>query len=351
MNLLIGSTTACSGKSAVTLGLGLHLEADGLQVSYAKPLGNHALDVGGRLLDEDCATMGKYLRTGMPVGAPLVFLDRASVRRRLSGEDNDDYLVRLRDYAPATGQLHLIEGAGTPQEGAMFGLTLQVLAEQLPARVLLVCRYQEDLVIDQLLILRSQLGNRLLGVVLNDVPADQIEDLTAVLVPFLERQGIAVLATLPADTALQSVSVAELASALDADVLCCRDQLDLMVESVHIGAMSVNAAIKYFRTAANKAVITGGDRTDIQLAALETSTTCLILTGHLAAAQPVLARAEQLEVPVLSVHHDTLGTTEIVDRLFGQVRFREAVKVQRIQQLLAQHFDFERLRALLGLNS
>jgi BioD-like phosphotransacetylase family protein len=39
-----------------------------------------------------------------------------------------------------------------------------------------------------------------------------------------------------------------------------------------VGAMSAENALSYFRRKAHKVVITGGDRPDIQLAALETST-------------------------------------------------------------------------------
>lgn len=49
-----------------------------------------------------------------------------------------------------------------------------------------------------------------------------------------------------------------------------------MVEHLMIGAMDVDSALTYFRRKPNKAVITGGDRPDIQLAALETSTKCTI---------------------------------------------------------------------------
>jgi hypothetical protein len=48
---------------------------------------------------------------------------------------------------------------------------------------------------------------------------------------------------------------------------------------------------------------------------------------------------------------DTLTTVEIVDNAFGQVRLHEPIKVQCIQQLMAQHFDIERLMSQLGLES
>jgi BioD-like phosphotransacetylase family protein len=143
--------------------------------------------------------------------------------------------------------------------------------------------------------------------------------------------------------------VAELVHQLKADVLCRSDRLDLMVESLSIGAMNVNSALKYFRARHNMAVITGGDRTDLQLAALETSTQCLILTGHIPPSKEIISRAEDLEIPILSVDLDTLTTVEIVDRAFGQVRVSEPIKFECICQMTDKHFDGDRLLTSLGL--
>ncbi|NEP40555.1 MAG: phosphotransacetylase family protein, partial [Okeania sp. SIO2H7] len=167
--------------------------------------------------------------------------------------------------------------------------------------------------------------------------------------PFLEANGIPVRGILPRSALLRSVSVDELVKQLDAEVICRDDRLGLMVESLTVGAMSVNAAIKYFRQGTNMAVITGGDRTDLQLAALETSTQCLILTGQLPPNPLVISRAEELEVPILSVASDTLTTVEVVDQTFGKVRLHEPIKVECITQLMAEHFDFDSLLGLMGL--
>ncbi|NET49720.1 MAG: phosphotransacetylase family protein, partial [Merismopedia sp. SIO2A8] len=154
---------------------------------------------------------------------------------------------------------------------------------------------------------------------------------------------------IPSSNLLRSVSVQALVNQLQAEVLCCSERLDLMVESLTIGAMNVNSALEYFRNGTNMAVVTGGDRADIQMAALETSTHCLILTGHMQPQPMILSRAEQLEIPVLSVDLDTLTTVEIIDHAFGQVRLHETAKVHCIQQLMVEHFDIERLMKQLGL--
>ncbi|MFM7189783.1 MAG: DRTGG domain-containing protein, partial [Microcystaceae cyanobacterium] len=95
----------------------------------------------------------------------------------------------------------------------------------------------------------------------------------------------------------------------------------------------------------------GGDRTDLQLAALETSTSCLILTGHLPPQPLIISRAEDLEIPILSVNLDTLKTVEIVDQTFGTVRLQETIKVDCLQQLLAEHFDWDYLQQQLFVPS
>jgi len=76
--------------------------------------------------------------------------------------------------------------------------------------------------------------------------------------------------------------------------------------------MTAEAALSRFRKQINKAVITGGDRTDIQLAALETSTTCLILTGNLHPSPLIVKQAEEFGVAILLVPLNTIETVETV---------------------------------------
>ena len=244
----------------------------------------------------------------------------------------------------------LLEGPANLEEGSLFDLSLPQVAEAVDASVLLVTR-PIDLYIDDLLSAKRRLGSRLAGVVLNDVPSDKLESIATTVRPFLEAAGIPVLGMLPRSALLRSVSVKELVHQLKAEVLCRPDRLDLMVETLTIGAMNVSSAMKYFRKARNMAVVTGGDRTDIQLAALESSTQCLILTGHLPPSPLVIGRAEEMEIPVLSVDLDTLTTVEIIDSTFGSVRLHERIKVECVTQLMAEHFDWDSTIASLGLGA
>jgi uncharacterized protein len=352
--LLIGSTETYSGKSTTVLGLSHQLQQKGLDIAYGKPLGNFLSQSEEIVIEEDVHFVTQSLDLQENRVAPtLLTLNEVTVQKRLGGEDKTNYQQSLvQEYLQVPrGDLVLLEGPGNLVEGRLFNLSLLEIADALDAAVLLVTRYKTLLSVEELLSAKERLGDRLIGAVINDIPIEQVETVNAGMRPFLERHGIPVLAMLPKSDLLRSVSVGELVQQLNAEVLCRSDRLDLMVESLAIGAMNVNAAVKYFRKRRNMAVVTGGDRVEIQQAALETSTQCLILTGQLPPPDFILNRAEELEIPILSVDLDTLSTVEIIDRAFGQVRVREAIKVHCIRQLMLQHFDLERLLSQLGLEA
>jgi BioD-like phosphotransacetylase family protein len=351
--LSIASIEAYSGKSGIILAIARQLSEKGLSVAYGKPLGTVSSETASEKIEEDVQFIAQVLSLSKEqVRSPLFYLDEKTIAKRLQGADTTDYSHALEQYVQQLeGDLVLLEGAGTLWEGSLFNLSVEQIAQIIDACVLLVARYSSPLVVDSLLKAKKDLGDRLLGVVINDLPIEKLEEGQNLVKPFLEAQGIAVLGILPKSSLLRSVSVREIARQLEAKVLCRRDRLDLMVESLTIGAMNVNAALEYFRQGENKAVVTGGDRTDLQLAALETSTSCLILTGHVSPQPLILSRAEDLEIPILAVDLDTLTTVEIVDRAFGQVRLQEQIKVECIQQLMAEYFDLDQLMDKLGLES
>ena len=97
------------------------------------------------------------------------------------------------------------------------------------------------------------------------------------------------------------------------------------------------------------AIVTGGHRIDLQLAALETSTSVLVLTGNSRPSLAVLDRAEDREVPIILVTDDTLTTVERAEGIFGHIRFKQEAKIARFTELLDQNFDFVRLYDELGL--
>ncbi len=350
-HLLIGSLEAYSGKSATILGLAQQLLSRDLQIAYGKPLSTFTAPASPDIVDEDIQFLKNTLGLADAQLRPtILWLDTLHLLQRMQNADQINYRQQLNQYSQRNdSDLVILEGPSTLHEGQLFDLSLAQMANSVDAEIVLVVRGHSPKLVDALVDAKRCLGDRLLGVLINDIPEAQFDTFTQQVKPFLEAQHIAVFGLMPYSSLLRSVSVKELVEQLQAEVLCGGDRLGLMVEQLTIGAMNVNSALKYFHKAINMAVVTGSDRTDLQLAALEASTQCLILTGRFAPNTIVLNRAEDLEIPVLLVDSDTLTTVEVVDRAFGQVRLHEAVKVDYIEQLFKEHFDLDRLLTRLGL--
>jgi BioD-like phosphotransacetylase family protein len=352
--LLVGSCEPFSGKSALVLGLARQLIQMGVRVGFGKPLAAGADSAAeDSLIDDDVRFVGQIL--GLPEERLVPAVQRHSTacsqQRLLAGDlQAGSALDDLRRHLDRSADgLTLLEAAGSLSEGLLYGLSLPQLARELQAPVVLVHPWIDSDSIDPLLQAQQQLGDRLAGVVLNAVVPEQVAGLRDAIVPALERLALPVLGVMPRSPLLRSVTVEELSRRLDAQVLCCRDRLDLLVETLSIGAMNVNSAMEFFRRRRNMAVVTGADRTDIQLAALEASTQCLILTGAGDPLPQLISRAEELEVPLLKVEHDTLTTVEVIESTFGHVRLQESVKATYAFRLVEEHCDFEPLYRRLRL--
>ncbi len=350
-HLLIASTEAYCGKSATILGLGYLAQEKEISIGYGQPLASDLKANSDETASEDTDFLAKILGlSSKQVKPPLLSLNRKMINQRLQGNDRQNYAETVRDYVnQIDGELIFLEGPSNLWEGSIFNLSVPEIAESIDASILLVARYHPQLLVGSLLTAKKFLSDRLLGIVINDIPPAELVTATETIKPYLENQHIPVLGMIPTDRILNSVSVREIATRLNAEVLCCSEHLDWMVESLCIGAMNVNSALGYFRQRENMAVVTGGDRTELQMAALETSTHCLILTGRIPPKELIIERAESLEIPVLSVDTDTLTTVEVVDGAFGKVPIHEAIKVAQIKHLMKQHFDLDRLIKHLGL--
>ena len=353
--LLVGSCEPFSGKSALVMGLVQQLRERRLPLRYGKPLATSIEQHSGEgpLFDDDVRFVGEIFN--LPDESLLPSLQSSTPQptqaqlRTGAVVPDDDSLASLKQLLGDAEGLTLLEAAGSLNEGLLFGLSLPQLARGLDAPVLLAHAWEDARSVEPLLQAKALLGDHLVGVVFNNVVPEQLEDLRKELSPALQGLGLPVYGLLPRSPLLRSVTVGELVQRLGAQMLCCRERKDLLVETLSIGAMNVNSAMEVFRHQRNMAVVTGADRTDIQLAALEASTQCLILTGAGDPLPQLVSRAQELDVPLLKVEHDTLTTVAVIEKAFGHVRLHEAVKATYAARMVAEHCDFAPLYAQLGV--
>lgn len=354
-SLYITSVEPYSGKTAVCLALGHILQADGYKVGYLKPVSTQPWRTPeGKLADEDAVFVHRTLSLeGDPIDAATIIVTPTTLRNRLKGLDEEDLLKKIQQRAEQASKdkdVLLLEGGASLREGYAMGLSNLNIAQELGAPAVVIVPYRGEMrVVDDVLTARFRLGEQLLGVILNQVPDDDRDFLNDYALPFLEAKGITVLGTLPSVPRLSALSVGELAELLEAEVLTEHMDPDALAESLTVGAMTAEAALSRFRRYQNKAVITGGDRTDIQLAALETSTVVLILTGNLHPSPLIIKQADQLNVPVLLVKDNTMETVNRIEEAHGKTRLGQPEKLETFLKLLKENTELKEIYAALSL--
>jgi BioD-like phosphotransacetylase family protein len=352
-SIYVTSTQTFSGKSALCVGLLSRFKRDGFVVGYMKPVSTTVRIVDNQVLDEDAHfvkhTFG--LADSLETMAPVILTDkRVADILTTDGDSLDTHVQSAYQTIAADKDIMVLEGGGSLREGWIVNLAPPHVTNLLKAHTLVLVPYDNDLqLVDDLITARVRLGDSLVGAVVNRVPRRRMDFVKKLVKPFVERHNVPVFAILPRRRVLLSVSVAELAEKLGGEVLCSHDAVDELVENLMVGAMSVDSALTYFRRKPNKAVITGGDRPDIQLAALETSTCCLILTGNLRPSPLILGRAEEAGVPIILTRQDTMTAVQTIETFFGKTRFHQEKKIKDFESLLNKHIDIEALYTALGL--
>ncbi len=351
--LFVGSRKGYSGKNLTVMGIGQRFLKDGLNVGYFRPFGRLPIKVGGILTDKDAWFIHRVLMLKDPVETlcPVVMTHDMMVegcRAEVSGLE--EKVLETFEAVSKGKDVVLVGGAGTLESGRFLNISGYDLIAKLNASVLLVDRYDGEFYLDALLDTKGRLGERLQGAILNSVQAGYVETIENLIVPFIERKGIPVFGSLPYDAVLGSVMIADIVEALGGDVLCCRNKLDGLIEHFLIGGMQVNRALEYIKKARNNAVIVGGDRADIQLAAIEAATQCLILSGNLYPNEIVISRAEMRGIPIIVVRDDTYSVAKKVEDLSRKLRLREKDKVYCGIRLIEERVNFERLYEALGIS-
>ncbi|MBS3782941.1 MAG: phosphotransacetylase family protein [Anaerolineae bacterium] len=354
--LYITSIEPFSGKTAVCLALGRRFKREGYEVGYFKPLSTQPWEpVPGRALDEDADFVRRTLDLPESTEELIGILLTPSLAREMRCGCTDRDLMSEVQAAYEKIQdkdIVLIEGGGSLREGVSLGLDPKSVTEILDVQALAIVRYHNRVNQgDDCITAYRQLYDQLIGTMINAVPRREQKLSEKICTPCLEKQGIRVLGTIPFQEELQAISVDELAEVLNAEFLTLPEKGDVLIERLIVGAMGVDQALPRIRRIAGaKALITGGDRSDMQLVGLEAATRCLILTGNLRPMPEVLRRAEEFGVPVLLVRQNTLETVEAIEAVFGKTRLGQESKLQRFEDLFAENFDLDRLYDLMGLS-
>lgn len=343
--LYILSTRPRAGKTLLACGLGVMLRERGLKTGYMKPLGAvlKRMESG----NGDAAALLTQEVLGQEAGpedlTPVMPLpwDRAEEYEAADGpaKVKEAYARIAKDK-----DLVLVSGTGAaPVSGCSAGVGALTLTRELDLRVLLVERCEPGFNFDSALCLQELLGARLAGVIINDASEDDLPRLRDKAAGFLEKRGLKLLGLLAHEPRLNSVRVLELAHALKARIAAGNSRSSNLAEGFVIGSMQVENFLGILASNPKQAAMTGGDRTDLQLAALRAGVPCLILTGNMGPHDLVRAKAEERGIPVLVSREDSFHTARRLFQLLGRHKFHDLCQIRAGVALVKRSLDLELL--------
>ncbi len=325
--LYVTSLERGTGKTAVCAGIGKHLLAEGRKTGYFKPIIAKNIESP----DSDAVFMKHTfaLEESIDSLCPVI-----SDESNLSGKIKEA-------YARVSSGKDVVIVEGIYEQG---------IAEALQAKLILVEGYPGEL--SEAKINRYQaLGENLLGVVLNKVPRSQVGHVSSQASAQFDKAGINILGVLPEDRALCTLTIGELAKYIDGEILNSAEQSAELAENFMIGAMIVDSGLDYFGRKTNKVAVVRSERSDMQLAALETSTRCLILSGDTEPLPAVLVRAEEKNIPIIVARADTATIVTSIEDALDKAIFSQEKKLPKLTEIMEQYFNFPVLYKGLGLSN
>jgi hypothetical protein len=347
-NLQIAAYDPC-GKTALCAGIGKKLANSGKKVGYIKPV--HVTAQGRKDECLDAVFLNEALELGENKDqlCPL-HISQEELWRNLS-EDAVSFSNKIKAACEtvASGKdILVIESPGAIKNDQVATLACYTLAEAINARVILLICYCSDYKEAEILQVAQKLGDKLVGVVLNQVPVSKLTRVRDECVEYFKSNGVNVLGVLPESRPMLGVTVGEISMAINGDIILFKDKANDLVENVMLGAMSPDSARDYFSRLRNKAVVTGYQRADMQLAALETSTRCLIVTGQKPSSS-VMVKAEDKKVPVIVAQKDASDVIRGIEQALASAGFHHPQKLQAMSAMLDTGFDYKALNTALGL--
>jgi len=197
-------------------------------------------------------------------------------------------------------------------------------------------------------------GAQVLGVVVNRVAMDQLEELRGALKEELKTEDL-IMAVIPANETLASPTMREVAEQLGGEILFGADQLDTLARDYLVIAMRLDNYLEHLTE--NALLITPGDRSEVILSAQQAhrsnrypQVAGIVLSGGIKPASPVTRLLEGLKavVPIISVQTDTYDTARRVSGVRSYITADNRPKIDLSLELFEEFLDTAELESRIS---
>jgi BioD-like phosphotransacetylase family protein len=339
-----------AGKSFLSIGFIQKLKKEGKKFVYFKPIGVPKSAFTNKA-DPD---VGFILNTVYQTDLPYDFISPVSIPDAyyvdlVDSSKKEESLQKIKEaYEKVTKDMDyiIIEGNPSIRKLIRVGLDDISIAQALGINELIyVSTESSDRCIDNFFFTKNYFEARkvsILGILFNKINYEYIARIKELTEEHIHRYDIPVLGIIEKSLELFSPRVNEIKEQIGGELINeqASSGLGNIVETYLIGAMNSQAALKYLRQVKRAAFITGGDRTDLAMAALDQDVSVLILTGFIQPDMGVITAANQKGIPIILSPSDTYTTMRNLERLKAGIQEDE---IEKVLDLIEKQINWELL--------
>jgi hypothetical protein len=355
--LYVAATRQNDGKTTACIGLMAVLHARFARMGFIKPVGQRYIVIGNDRIDADAVLMRDvYGCDNALTDMSPIAVDRGFTRQYLKRPTPEAFARRVCDcfVRVAHGKdMVLIEGTGHAGVGSVFDLGNARVAELLGAPVIMVACAGIGRPFDEIALNRAVFerhGVPLIGVVINKIEPERMEEIKPYIRRALRRAGLPLLGIIPDQPALLRPTVRQVFEALGGELLNGTPMTDHTIANIIIGAMTPHQALRRFRP--NALVITPGDRDDLVLTAVSLAIAArgrgpaiagLVLTGGARPRPSVMRAIRRTRLPVIACRDGIYRVTSILHDMNVKITPEDTEKIHLAQESYRHYFDVDLL--------
>jgi len=340
--LIISSLRQSAGKTSLIIGLAKALN---MKMGYMKPFGERFLYKKKRLWDYDAALITQIFNLEETPEDMSIGFHHLQLFYSLDETSTNEKLLKTLKHVSTNKDIVFVEAGKDVSYGTSVHLDAKTLTNVLDGQHLVVISGDENTIIDDIGFIAGGMTMdraRFRGVVINKVA--NMDDFIDSYMPIIKKMGVPILGIIPHCPELAYFSVEYLADRIFAKVLTGDSGLKNQVRDILVGSISADAALKssLFEDR-HKALIVGGDRSDMIINAVERGIAAIILTNNIVPSPAVIAKVEDKGVSLLLVSSDTHETARQIDNIEPLPTRNDTEKIAVIEQMVKKHVDIQQI--------
>ncbi|MBN2042107.1 MAG: AAA family ATPase [Spirochaetes bacterium] len=350
--IIISSVRNNAGKTSVIAGIISSINKK--KFAYAKPFGDRLIFRRKKSWDHDASLIVNLLGNensfeNRHEDLTISFAQSASksmVDTSISQKTLSDMVTEIG----GSNDILFIETGGNFTQGSYLHLDAASIAEITGGKLVIVVNWDNATILDDITFIKNFLSIRkvtLGGIIVNKV--SDMDTFENAHLPVIKEMGIHLFGVIPFKEQLTYCTVGYLADLLKARVLAGKSNLHSTVKNIIIGALSADNPDEnlIFNSPdlikENQVIITGGDRTDLILAALKRDIAGIILTNDIVPSRFVISRAKDNGIPLLLAATDTFNTARIIDSSEILLTEEDKEKIDLLSQLAEKNINLDEL--------